>query len=141
MSNVTGMFDTRNEALYDYLYNDTGGKIILYFNIVLTSFIGPGLMVGIVAFEMFGGDSQKRTIMNRLLSAMLINAAILSIFYGICRITRDAVGPLDYTTAMFFRISGSFFRLAAYFFYNALTVFRFLFIVVWTLPLSYLLSL
>ena len=125
------MIDTKNEALYDYLYGDISGKIILYFNIIMTSLIGPGLMLGIVVFEMFGGDSQKRTIMNRLLSAILINSAILSVLFGVCRITRDVVGPFGYNAAMFFRLSTSFFKLAAYFFYNALTIFRFLFIAVW----------
>ena len=107
------------------------GKTILYVNILLSSLIGPTLMFGIVIFEMFGGDSQKRTILNRLLSAILFNSAILSIIFGISRIARDVVGPFDYNTALFIRISASFFKLATYFFYNTLTICRFLFIVVW----------
>lgn len=98
---------------------------------MLSSFIGPTFMFGIVAFEMFGGDSQKRTIVNRLLSALLFNAAMLSIILGIRRITRDSVGLLDYNLALFFRLSSIFFHIAAGIFYNALTIFRFLFIVVW----------
>ena len=129
-SYVTEVFDNRSVILYDYLYGDVTGKTTLYINILLSSLLGPTLMFGIVIFEMFGGDSQKRTIMNRLLSAIFINCAILSIILGICRIARDVVGPFDYNTALFFRISASFFKLAAYFFYNSLTICRFLFIVV-----------
>ena len=131
MANFTEVINDKHELLYNYLYGDTPGKIVLYSNIVLSSLIGPILMFGIVTFEMFGGDSQKRTIVNRLLSALLINAAMLSILVGIRRITRDTVGLLDYNLALFFRISAIFFHIAAGIFYNALTVFRFLFIVVW----------
>ena len=130
-SYVIEVFDNRSAILYDYLYGDATGKTTLYINILLSSVLGPTLMFGIVIFEMFGGDSQKRTIMNRLLSAIFINGAILSMILGICRISRDVVGPFDYNTAMFFRISAFFFKHAAYFFYNSLTICRFLFIVVW----------
>ena len=130
-SYVIEVFDNRSAILYDYLYGDATGKTTLYINILLSSLLGPTLMFGIVIFEMFGGDSQKRTILNRLLSAILINSVILSIISGICRIARDVVGPFDYNTALFIRISASFFKLAAYFFYNTLTICRFLFIVVW----------
>ena len=130
-SNVIEEFENKSSILYDYLYGDMSGKIILYVNILLSSLIGPILMFGIVIFEMFGGDSQKRTIMNRLLSAILINLAILNMMLGICRIVRDLVGPFGYNTALFFRISASFFKLNAYSFYNTLTICRFLFIVVW----------
>ena len=125
------VFRNQSEILYDYLYGDMFGKTILYVSILLSSLIGPFLMLGIVIFEMFGGDSQKRTILNRLLSSILINGAILSMMFGICRVGRDVVGPFDYNTALFIRISASFFKLAAYFFYNTLTICRFLFIVVW----------
>ena len=130
-SDVIEEFEDQNSILYDHLYGDMTGKTILYVNILLSSLIGPILMFGIVIFEIFGGDSQKRTIMNRLLSALLINSAILGIICGIFRVARDVVGPFDYNTALFFRISASFFKLAAYFFYNSLTICRFLFIVVW----------
>ena len=130
-SYVIEVFDNQSAVLYDYLYGDVTGKTTLYINILLSSLIGPTLMFGIVIFEMFGGDSQKRTIMNRLLSGIFINGAILSMILGICRISRDVVGPFDYNTAMFFRISASFFKLNAYSFYNTLTICRFLFIVVW----------
>ena len=124
-------FKNQSAILYDYLYGDMIGKTILYVNILLTSLIGPSLMLGIVIFEMFGGDSQKRTILNRLLSSILINGAILSMMFGISRVARDVVGPFSYNTALFFRTSASFFKLAAYFYYNTLTICRFLFIVVW----------
>ena len=87
MANLTGAENT--ELLYQYLYGDVSGKIVLYSNIVISSLVGPILMIGIVIFEMFGGDSQKRTIVNRLLSALLINTAIWSFLSGIIKTSRD----------------------------------------------------
>ena len=129
MANLTGAENT--ELLYQYLYGDVSGKIVLYSNIVVSSLVGPILMIGIVIFEMFGGDSQKRTIVNRLLSALLINTAIWSFLLGITKASRDIVGLLDYKTALFLQISARLFSNTAYIFYNVLTIIRYLFIVVW----------
>ena len=119
------------ELLYESLYGGTQGKILLYWSIFQFSFVGPVLMFGIVIFEMFGGDSQKRTIINRLLSAILINTAIWSILGGVVRIVRDTCGLIDLDLALFFRLSLIFLRTSIYIFYNLLTISRFLFIVVW----------
>ena len=119
------------DTLYGYLYGDFSGKIILYSNIAATSLGGPLLMIGIVIFEMLGGDSQKRTIVNRLLSALLINIVLWSLLLGIIRIARDVVGLLEMNVSLFLRISAQFFLNAIYIFYNALTIIRYLFIVVW----------
>ena len=131
MSNITEEIENKTELLYDFLYGDTSGKIILYSNIVLCSLIGPILMLGIVAFEMFGGDSQKRTIVNRLLSAVLINISIIGVIAGFTRVIRDVDGLIDFKLAMFLTLSTKFLRNAAIMLYNVLTIFRFLFIVVW----------
>ena len=88
-------------------------------------------MLGIVIFEIFGGDSQKRTILNRLLSACLINAAISFIGLGIMRTIRDAIGVFDYNLGLILRLCLRFFVNSGYIFYNILTIFRYLFIVVW----------
>ena len=115
MASLTSADNT--ELLYQYLYGDVSGKIVLYSNIVVSSLVGPILMIGIVIFEMFGGDSQKRTIVNRLLSALLINTAIWSFVMGITNASRDVVGLLDYNTALFLQISARLFSNTAYIFY------------------------
>ena len=66
MLNQTAQPNYDAELLYESLYGGTQGKILLYWSIFQFSFVGPVLMFGIVIFEMFGGDSQKRTIINRL---------------------------------------------------------------------------
>ena len=129
MDNITDNIEC--EILYHHLYGDISGKIVLYSNATLSSLIGPILMIGIVIFEIFGGDPQKRTIVNRLLSALLFNTAIWSVILGIILILRDVNGLLNFNLAMLLRLSANFFANVVYIYYNILTIFRYLFIVVW----------
>ena len=121
----------KNEVLYNYLYGDIEWKIILYSTIFLILFIGPILMFGIVIFEIFGGDSQKRTIINRLLSGFLINAAIFGIMVGVSRIVRECYGLVDSRLGLFMTVARMIVRIASYNFFFCLTIWRYLFIVVW----------
>ena len=121
----------KNKVLYNYLYGDIEWKIILYTTIFLIMFIGPILMFGIVVFEIFGGDSQKRTIINRLLSGFLINAAIFGIMIGVSRIVRDCYGLVDSRLGLFIRVARMNVKIACYMFFFCLTIWRYLFIVVW----------
>ena len=131
MQNLTENLDHEAELLYEYLYGGTQGQLLLHSSTFLFSFVGPILMFGIVIFEMFGGDSQKRTIVNRILSELLIITALWSILVGTTRIARNVFGLLEFDAAMFLRLLTVFFRISIYIFYNLLTISRFLFIVVW----------
>ena len=121
----------KNEVLYNYLYGDIGWKIILFATIFLIFIVGPILMFGIVIFEIFGGDSQKRTILNRLLSGFLINMAIFGIMIGVSRIVRDCYGLVDSRLGLFIMVSRMIVKIASYMFFFCLTIWRYLFIVVW----------
>ena len=121
----------KNEVLYNYLYGVIEWKIILYTTIFLNFIIGPILMFGIVIFEIFGGDSQKRTILNRLLSGSLINAAIFGIIIGVSRIVRDCYGLVDSRLGLSIIVARMIVKNASYMFFFCLTIWRYLFIVVW----------
>ena len=122
----------RNEVLYEFLYGDIEGKIILYITIFLITIIGPLSMFGIVIFETFGGDPQKRTIINRLLSGFLMNCAILGIIIGVSRIIRDGYGLINSQLEICIRTAPRMIMIiAGYLYYFSLTIWRYLFIVVW----------
>ena len=121
----------KNEILYEYLYGDFEGKIILYITIFFIFLIGPILMIGIVIFEMFGGDSQKRTIINRLLSGFLGNVAVFGFMTGVSRIIRDSYGLVDSRLGMCIQFTRMGLKNAMYLYYSSMTIWRFLFIVVW----------
>ena len=132
MSNLTSMFDEQSELFYSHLYGTAEEKIILYISLFLTSVIGPILSLGIVIFEMFGGDSQKRTIVNMLLSAVLWNVAIMGVIMGILRVTRDILGLLDLQyVVIVILLMQKVFKFSIFFLYTLLTITRYLFIVVW----------
>ena len=131
MQNINENLTQNGEVLYEYMYGGIQGQLILYSSTFLFSFVGPILMFGIVIFEMFGGDSQKRTIVNRLLSAVLVNTAMWSILIGITTIARSTIGLMDYDLALFLRLLAMFLRISISIFYDFLMISRFLFIVVW----------
>ena len=117
--------------VYEHLYGTIEGKIVLYVNLFLVYVIGPLLAVGIVIFEAFGGDSQKRTIVNRLLSFALGSLAIYSVITGSVRVARDIFGLLDFQLMVWIQLFAQFWKFAAILFYQQLTISRYLFIVVW----------
>ena len=123
--------DSDSNAVYAYLYGDVTSYIMYYAVIVVSVIVVPLLCISIVLYERFGADTQKRTILNRILSCTLSNIAILSFFWGLLRILRDALGllpPLPITWLHFFTKSIAY---STILFTSELAMFRFLFIVVW----------
>ena len=120
-----------SNTVYEYMYGDVASYIMYYMFIVLSLTVCPLLCISIVLYEHFGADRQKRTILNRILSCTLSNIAILSFFWGLLRILRDALGllpPLPITWLHFFTKSIAY---STILFTSELAMFRFLFIVVW----------
>ena len=117
--------------IYEYMYGDHHSYIIYYSAIVLILVAGPSLCLTIVLYERFGGDRQKRTIINRLCSLIFTNIAIQSCIWSILRIMRDMFGLLP---AHIINVVGLFSMIvenSTLFFVTELTLFRFLYIVVW----------
>ena len=132
MSNLTSVLDENSELFYSHLYGTAEEKVILYVTLFHTSVIGPILCFGIVLFEMFGGDSQKRTIVNMILSATLCNLGIVGVIMGILRGMRDIFGLLEFQDFVAgVLILQGFFKVSLFIFYTLLTITRYLFIVVW----------
>ena len=132
MSNVTSEFDEKSELLYTYFYGNMEQKIILYITLFLTSVIGPILGFGIIIFEKFGGDSQKRPIVNMLFSASLLNFSMMGVMMGILRVTRDIFGILDfYYFVIIILLLQRGFKFAAFIFYTLLIITQYLHIVIW----------
>ena len=123
--------DSDSNAIYEYLYGDVTSYIMYYAVIVVSVIVVPLLCISIVLYERFGADTQKRTILNRILSFILLNVTILSLFWGVLRIVRDSIGllPSGSVTWLFF-----FWKSIGHstlLFASELAIFRFLFIVVW----------
>ena len=93
--------------------------------------IGPILISGMIAFESFGGDPQKRNVINRLLSLCWANQIMFSLLLGSCRIWRDIFGLIDIRIMTWIEGFAKIFGVAIILFYDEMTILRFLYIVVW----------
>lgn len=125
------MLDNGADMFYNYLYGNLEGKLALYSSLFLSMIVGPALVIGIILYENFGGDRQKRTIMNRLLSWMLANLALFSILNGILRVVRDCYGLIPFDIMLWCNFAASFLKVNMVVFYNVLSIVRYLYIVVW----------
>ena len=131
MANYTNDSNSSAIVLYEHMYGTAEGKIVLYTSLFLVYIVGPVLAIGIVLYENFGGDRQKRTIVNRLLSFGVGNIAVYCVLSGTFRVIRDVCGLLDYRMMVWINSIASIIKVAGLFSYNQMTIWRFLFIVVW----------
>ena len=118
-------------AIYRHIYGSSVAQVCYPLLISLPLVVGPLLCVPIVLYEIYGADPQKRTIMNRLLSFVISNIAISEFAWSVIRIIRHASGllPFEFTEWVF--VLRYWLMLTAILCYNQLTIFRFLYVVVW----------
>ena len=123
--------DFELNAVHEYLYGGLWGKIGYYFIIFICHIIGPILLSGIIIFETFGGDPQKRNVINRLLSLCCTNAILLVSLNGVCKVWRDLFGLIYVEVMIWIEGFGQILVINVLFFFNEMTILRFLYIVVW----------
>ena len=117
--------------LNDDLYGSTEAKIGFGFMIGSNHAIGPILMLGIVLFEINGGDSQKRNIINRLQSIALINLITFTCILGGCKIWRQAVGLIPFNTMEILERVGYVTCTNIILLMDEMTILKYLHIIVW----------
>lgn len=119
------------EDYHLYLYGSVPSKLGFYLAHFGISFIGPLLSFGIVLYENFGGDRQKRNIMNQLLSGFIITCFVPNTIFSMCKIWFDLFGLID-ARAMSVLVGFCYFVfMNAFGYVNELTILRFLYIVKW----------
>ena len=111
--------------------SSTEAKIGFGFMIGSNHAIGPILMLGIVLFEINGGDSQKRNIINRLQSIALINLITFTCILGGCKIWRQTVGLIPYNTMKILESVGYVICTNIILLMDEMTILKYLHIIVW----------
>ena len=133
--NISETFNRKTDLIlidiYQYLYGDTLSCTLYYVVLVSILLVGPLLCLTIVFYEHFGLDRQKRTILNRLSSHIFSNIAINSFIWSLLRILRDNIGLLKHQVITPVALFSAGIWLSSTLFITELTVFRFLYIVVW----------
>ena len=123
--------DHFSHEIYNYLYGDLIPRASYYLILGVIIVFGPLLGITMVLFERFGADSQKRTIINRLCSFVFINVSIMSFTWCTLRILRDNFGLLTSKLFEYISIILMWLDISTLLFITEITVFRFLYIVVW----------
>jgi hypothetical protein len=119
------------EEYHIYLYGATRSKVWFYLSHFIVAFIGPLMSIGIVLYENFGGDRQKRNIINQLLSGFIITCFIPNTIFSMCKIWLDLFGLVDERIMCCLIAFCYFVVMNGFGFVNELTIIRFMYIVVW----------
>ena len=123
--------DFKLNSLHTYLYGRLPTKMAYFFMMFITYIVGPMLVSGIIIFEKYGGDPQKRNLINRLLSMALMNQIMLSVLVGVCRVCREMFGLIDFNIMLWIESFGYILLTNFILFMNQMTILQYLYIIVW----------
>ena len=124
-------FNTELERFHEELYGGPTASLSYMLLLVANHIIGPILLGGIIAYQRYGGDPQKRNIINRLQSFGLTNLIMCTTIQGIERMAREIFGLIDFDVMIWVECLLCIFLCNAILFFSEMSVLQFLYIVVW----------
>ena len=130
-SNPNISTDMKLEWFHEELFGSPTAKIAqitLYF---INHIISPILFAGIIAYEKYGGDPQKRNIISRLQSIGIANIIITIEIHGMARLWREIFGLIDFDVMIWVECFYCMCGCNAIFFFAEMSVLQTLYIVVW----------
>ena len=119
------------EIYHEELFGGPASSIVYIVLMVVNHIIGPFLLAGIIAYERYGGDPQKRNIINRLQSFGLANLIMTTTIHGIVRIIREIFGLIGLDVMICIECLFCLFACNALLFFAEMSVLQLLYIVVW----------
>ena len=119
------------ERFYEELFSDPTSKLSQIILLIVTHIIGPIFLLGIIAYEKYGGDPQKRNIINRLQSMGIASLIIATEIHGIVIILRETFGLIDLSIIIWIECLFCMFICNALIFFAEMSVIHLLYIVVW----------
>ena len=123
--------NTKLEIYYDELFGNPTAKFAQIVFLTLTYLIGPILLSGIIAYEKYGGDPQKRNIINRLQTLGVASIIMGSVIHGIVIIVRELFGLIDFDVMIWIECLFCMLCCNALLFFAEMSVFHLLYIVIW----------
>ena len=131
LSNLNVSTDDELQRYHEYMYGTLSAKIGYVLMLLIAHIIAPILILGIIIFEMKGGDPQKRNILNRLQSMALTNAILYCVVVGLCRFWRELFGLIDFSFMIWVECFVNIFSINFVFLFTEMTIIQYLHIVVW----------
>ena len=119
------------ERFYEELFSDPTSKLSQIILLIVTHIIGPIFLSGIIAYEKYGGDPQKRNIINRLQSMGIASLIIATEIHGIVIILRETFGLIDLSIMIWIECLFCMFICNAILCFAEMSVLHLLYTVVW----------
>ena len=128
---INNSTNAKLERLYEELFGYPTARFAQILLIIVNHIIGPILLSGIIAYEKYGGDPQKRNIINRLQSMGIASLIIRTEIHGIVIILRETFGLIDLSIIIWIECLFCMFVCNAILFFAEMSVIHLLYIVVW----------
>ena len=119
------------ERFYEELFTDPTEKCSHIFLLIVIHIIGPILLSGIIIYEKYGGDPQKRNIINRLQSIGTASLIIRTEIHGLVIILRETLGLIDLSIMIWIECLFCMFICNAILCFAEMSVLHLLYTVVW----------
>ena len=98
-------FDSPPQLKVEYITSVSTEVSVILTIIGLTLFpLSYLLIFGIIKYESHGGDPQKRSVFNRLVSALLFSMGLNAFFVNVSRILRCWIGPMGHQSGIIFAL-------------------------------------
>ena len=130
-SNPNISMNMKLESLHEELFGSPTAKIAQITLYIINHIISPILFAGIIAYEKYGGDPQKRNIISRLQSIGIANIIINIEIHGMVRLWREIFGLIDFDVMIWVECFFCVSVCNAVFFFSEMSVLQTLYIVVW----------
>ena len=126
-SSTNAKLETYNEELF----GGPAASFVYTVLMVLNHIIGPFLLGGIIAYERYDGDPQKRNIINRIQSFGLANIIMSTTIHGLVRVAIEIFGLIYLDVMIWMECLFCIFACNAVLFFVEMSVLQLLYIVVW----------
>ena len=130
-TSINNSTNAKLERFHEELFGFPPARFSQILLLIVNHIIGPILLTGIIAYEKYGGDPQKRNIINRLQSMSIASLIISTEIFGIVQILREIFGLIDFNVMIWIECLFCMCFCNALLFFAEMSVLHLLYIVVW----------
>ena len=130
-TSINNSTNAKLERFHEELFGYPTARFSQILLLIVNHIIGPILLSGIIAYEKYGGDPQKRNIINRLQSMSIASLIITTEIFGIVKTLREIFGLIDFNVMIWIECLFCMFFCNALLFFAEMSVLHVLYIVVW----------
>ena len=130
-TSINNSTNAKLERFHEELFGYPTARFSQILLLIVNHIIGPILLSGMIAYEKYGGDPQKRNIINRLQSMSIASLIISTEIFGIVKILKETFGLIDFNVMIWIECLFCIFFCNTLLFFAEMSVLHLLYIVVW----------